>query len=259
MTNDVVVGDIHGHRTELRELLTDLELVDSAGDWAGGRRRLWLLGDYVDRGPDGIGVIDDVRRWESQAAESGGAVRPLLGNHEVQLLAAYLFDRTPVAALGALRDFHTGWLRFGGQENDLARLTDEHLAWLRALPAVAVANGHLLMHSDTDRYAHLGATVDEVNRAVAAVLAQLDLDAWIALCEVMSHRGAFRDDAAVDALLERFGAHTVVHGHSTLIDAFGIAPGDVKEPLTYASGRVTATDGGVFQGGRILATTLSAR
>lgn len=254
-----MVGDIHGHRTELRELLTDLALVDPAGDWAGGRRRLWLLGDYVDRGPDGIGVIDDLRRWSSQAAESGGAVRPLLGNHEVQLLAAHFFDRTPVAALGALRDFRTGWLRFGGQENDLARLTDEHLAWLRALPALAVAEGHLLMHSDTDRYASLGATVDEVNRAVAAVLGELDLDAWVALCEVMSDRGAFVVDAAVDATLETFGASAVVHGHSTLINSFGVAPKDVKEPLTYAGGRVTATDGGVFQGGRILATTLSTR
>ena len=62
MTPLYVAADIHGHRSEFWEALREAGLVDTAGQWSGGGARLWLLGDYVDRGPDGIGVINDVQR-----------------------------------------------------------------------------------------------------------------------------------------------------------------------------------------------------
>ena len=67
-----VVGDVHGHRDALVALLREAELLDAAGRWAGADAVLWLLGDLVDRGPDGLGAIDLVRRLER---ESAGAVR----------------------------------------------------------------------------------------------------------------------------------------------------------------------------------------
>src|SRR5688500_13459805 len=51
-----VAADMHGHRAEFREVLRDAGLIDACGQWSGQDARLWLLGDYVDRGPDGIGV-----------------------------------------------------------------------------------------------------------------------------------------------------------------------------------------------------------
>lgn len=97
MTPLYVVADIHGHRSEFRECLRQVGLVDHTGHWSGGGARLWLLGDYVDRGPDGIGVINDIRRLAVSAAAVGGHVGALLGNHEVQLLAAQRFGTRPVA------------------------------------------------------------------------------------------------------------------------------------------------------------------
>ena len=44
------VGDIHGEREMLQELLAKLPL--QTGD------RLVFMGDYVDRGPDSKGVVD---------------------------------------------------------------------------------------------------------------------------------------------------------------------------------------------------------
>ena len=67
------MGDVHGHRDVLLELLRGAGLVDAAERWSGADARVWFVGDLVDRGPDGIGAIELVRRLER---ESGGA-RPL--------------------------------------------------------------------------------------------------------------------------------------------------------------------------------------
>ena len=86
-----VVGDVHGHREELVDALRAEGLVDDEGAWSGGERHLWFLGDFVDRGPDGVGAIDLVMRLQEQAADAGGQVETLLGNHEILALGMYHF------------------------------------------------------------------------------------------------------------------------------------------------------------------------
>ena len=46
---------------------------------------LYLLGDYIDRGPDSSGVIDTILRLQEQNFN----VFPLRGNHEENMLTAY--------------------------------------------------------------------------------------------------------------------------------------------------------------------------
>lgn len=258
-----VAADIHGHRAEFRELLRDAGLADGRGQWAGGDARLWLLGDYVDRGPDGIGVIEDVRRLADEAEAAGGEVGALLGNHEAQLLAAHRFGDMSVTGWDEPGGFRGGWARFGGCEEDLRRLAPEHVAWISGLPAVARVDGYLFLHSDTVRYLEFGSTVADVNAAVSTALSSADAAKWLEFCERMSDRGAFRDAEPahagdpVSVMLDALGGETLVHGHSTLTKYFGVAPDDVRDVLRYADGRVVAIDGGVYEGGRILLTRLS--
>ncbi|BAJ25979.1 MULTISPECIES: metallophosphoesterase [Kitasatospora] len=257
-----VAADIHGHRTEFRAVLRAAGLADENGHWSGGRARLWLLGDHVDRGPDGIGVIEDVRRLAAQARDEGGQVGALLGNHEVQLLAAHRFGTAPVPGWDQPGGFHGGWARFGGQEADLRGLTPSHLEWLAALPAAALVDGHLLVHSDTTRYLELGTSVAAVNAAATAVLADEHPEAWLEFSRLMSSRGSFRGaragrpDEPVARILDALGGSVLVHGHSTLTEYFGIPPERVRAALRYAGGRVLAIDGGAYLGGRILLTRL---
>ena len=70
-----VVGDVHGHRDVLAGLLRDSGLVDGSERWRGGDARLWLLGDLVDRGPDGIGASTS----SGTGTESGGAAGAFAG------------------------------------------------------------------------------------------------------------------------------------------------------------------------------------
>lgn len=257
-----VVSDIHGHRDELRRALRESCLVDDAYRWSGGEARLWFLGDYVDRGPDGIGVIDDIRRLTAEAAAAGGEVRALLGNHEALLLAAHRFDNEPVAGWSEPNGFRGGWLRYGGQVHDLRRLTATHVEWLLNLPAVALVDDFLLLHADTARYLELGWSVDEINASVSATMASADTAKWFVLFRLLSHRGDFRvpnpaDPAGpVSTVLRTLGGAVIVHGHSTLPRSFGVPPDAVREALRYADGRVIAIDGGVFLGGRLLLTRL---
>jgi len=72
----LVIGDIHGELTMLKELLQKVAY-DAATD------ELILLGDYIDRGPDSKGVLDFV-----QSLKAHGAIC-LSGNHEQLMLEAF--------------------------------------------------------------------------------------------------------------------------------------------------------------------------
>ena len=86
-----VIGDIHGAYDKLRAILLRAGLIDFDGSWTAGDAHVVFLGDYVDRGPNGVGVIRLIRSLEVQAQEVGGQVTALLGNHEVMFLAALVF------------------------------------------------------------------------------------------------------------------------------------------------------------------------
>ena len=82
-----VVSDVHGMSAEIRKALGAAKVIDSSAHWIAGNSLLLILGDSIDKGPDTIGVIDFWRALAPQAADAGGGVVHLLGNHEAELLA----------------------------------------------------------------------------------------------------------------------------------------------------------------------------
>jgi hypothetical protein len=83
----VAVGDVHGAYDPFVALLREARLVDDRERWIGGDTWLVQTGDVLDRGPDSKRVIDLLRKLQREAARAGGAVYPLLGNHELMRLA----------------------------------------------------------------------------------------------------------------------------------------------------------------------------
>ncbi|MEV0455760.1 metallophosphoesterase [Catellatospora methionotrophica] len=251
------VSDIHGYRDEFHTALRDAGLIGSHGGWTGADARLWVLGDYVDRGPDGIGVIDDLRRLQSEARAAGGEVGCLLGNHELQLLGADTFGRQPLP--GAADGLYGAWLRWGGTQRDIDRLDADTRGWLRSLPPVARIDDLLLLHADTTNYLQYGATVHEVCARVRATMRTADAAGWLRLNYALAARLSFRDDpdGSVGPMLAALGGTRIVHGHSPLSDYFGVALDDITGPHRYAGGRVIAVDGGTYLGGRVIVAELS--
>ena len=86
----VAVGDVHGDYDQLVTVLKDAGLLDAKLKWAGGKTHLVQTGDRLDRGTQSRKVMDLVMKLEQQAAQSGGAVHLLLGNHEVMNLVGDL-------------------------------------------------------------------------------------------------------------------------------------------------------------------------
>lgn len=254
-----VVGDVHGHGWELRAALREAGLVDEHDAWCGADARVWFLGDFFDRGPDGLDVVDLVMALDGQAEAAGGRVRALLGNHEVLALGTQLFGDTEIPSEFGPRSFARSWRLNGGQEADQERMTDKHLGWLRALPALALVDDHLLMHSDTIEYFGWGETVDDINSTVGEVLAGEDIDEWWECWRRMTTRYAFRGSrggSVADEVLSMLGGKQIVHGHSVIADQLGVPPTEVTGPHLYADGRVLGVDGGVFVGGPCLVVRL---
>lgn len=133
------IGDVHGWSDRLDAVLGQAE------------GEIVLMGDLIDRGPDGPGVLDRVR-----TLCGGGRARCLLGNHEYALLRGL-----GVPALGLAAD--DGWFRLwsdrhGGRSLlDSYRVTDadslrramgaELIGWLAALPWVLEGDGWIAVHA----------------------------------------------------------------------------------------------------------------
>ncbi|NEA39967.1 metallophosphoesterase family protein [Streptomyces sp. SID11385] len=260
-----VVGDVHGYLDELVAALQEQGLLDEEARWAAGNARLWFLGDFTDRGPDGIGVIDLVMRLSAEAAAAGGYCKALMGNHELLLLGARRFGDTPVSSGAGTATFQAAWLLNGGQKTDMDRLQDVHLQWMSRLDAIVEEDEHLLVHSDTTAYLDYGSTIEAVNDTIHDVLTRNDPDECWDLFRKFTKRFAFRDERtgpeAVRELLDTFGGSRIVHGHSPipyLLGDVGAEDGEetprpvIEDPHIYADRLAVAMDGGVTMAGTLL-------
>jgi hypothetical protein len=110
----IVIGDVHGCREELEELL------QATGPGPGDR--LVFLGDLLDRGPDPVGVLQRVRALGAEC---------VLGNHEQKHLryAAHEARRSSDPRYrNPMRPFDPK------RAAEHAALTHEDLLWLASLP-----------------------------------------------------------------------------------------------------------------------------
>jgi serine/threonine protein phosphatase 1 len=87
----IAIGDVHGSAKALATLLEGI--LPTQED------TLVFLGDYIDRGPDSRGVVEQVVALPERCT-----VVPLLGNHEEMMLAALEGGESEVRF----------WLKFGG-------------------------------------------------------------------------------------------------------------------------------------------------
>lgn len=245
-----IIGDVHGQLKKLVKLLHDAQLIDAQGAWQGGSATLWFMGDSVDRGPDGIAVLDLIMRLQGEAAAVGGSVASLLGNHEMMLLAAYRFGRR---STGLGSNFLSRWKRNGGNRKDIAGLTQRHLDWMAHLPAMALVENSLLIHADAPFYMKCGRSVDEVNAVFARLLSRSDALAWEELLDEFDRRGVFLHTTSGEEFahrfLDTFGAQRLIHGHTPISAILRCSPRKVDAPWIYASGQCINVDGGMFLGG----------
>ncbi len=129
----IAISDIHGCNDTFQRLLEKLALV--SGD------ELYLLGDYIDRGPDSKGVIDTILLLQQQ----GLFVQCLKGNHEQMMLDAV--DGVDDEAMDL-------WLSNGGiatlesfTVNGKLVMEDKYLHFLESLESYFEVEEYILVHA----------------------------------------------------------------------------------------------------------------
>ena len=125
-----VIADIHGCNTTFLALLDKISF--STTD------ELYLLGDYIDRGPDSLGVLETILRLKN----TGYSVHCLRGNHEQMFLDAP--DKADYYNQWAA-DKETKWFGFS-KDRYIPALDAAQMAFLEHLPFVLEVGCYILVH-----------------------------------------------------------------------------------------------------------------
>jgi serine/threonine protein phosphatase 1 len=132
MGRRLVIPDIHGCLRTLVALLDKISL--SQGD------TLYLLGDYIDRGPDSAGVIDLIIDMHKK----GYDIRPLRGNHEQDLLDTFIEYDTPTFQFYVNRFKSSNLLATDG------RIQEKYVNFINKLPYYFELPDFYLVHGGID-------------------------------------------------------------------------------------------------------------
>jgi len=132
MPRTIAIGDIHGCAVALAKLI---EIIAPQPD-----DTVVPLGDYVDRGTDSRGVIDQLIALAGRCQ-----LVPILGNHEEMLLRA----------CGDVWSFEF-WMKCGGRvcldsygaAGDVHLIPAEHLAFLRSCRTYSETERHFFVHAN---------------------------------------------------------------------------------------------------------------
>jgi protein phosphatase len=214
-----IIGDVHGQLGTLHELL---ERLGYAPDWTHpDNRTVVLVGDLVDKGPDSVGVLDEVI-----AAHRAGRALVVRGNHEARLakvLADCEHPRRRRALLLSAADTAERDRPHSGQASTLRQLAHDPrcdagfvplLRWLSRLP------NHLVLDRGRLVVVHAAIRAHDVglgNESFASKSARRKAEGW----NLYGPSTGRRD--AVTGLPERIdwvptwsGPQTVVRGHVTV-------------------------------------------
>ena len=126
------IGDVHGCCRTLHTMIEDVIQLEQADT-------LYLLGDYIDRGPNSKGVLD----YLMHLARKGYDIRPLMGNHERMMLKARnSFEADNRWRMnGGCTTLHD----FGVKK--ASEIPDTYFDFLEALPLIHVLDDYVLVHS----------------------------------------------------------------------------------------------------------------
>lgn len=123
MRRTIVIGDVHGCSDELLELLDVLA--------PGPDDQVVLLGDLMDKGPDGPGCVRIAR---------GRGLRSLMGNHEEK----HVRWRKHFSRKAANPSYSIPMKTSPFFQEQNARLSEEDVEWLRSCPPLIDLGGGLV-------------------------------------------------------------------------------------------------------------------
>ncbi len=236
----VAVGDVHGDYDQFAAVLKSAGLIDQQNNWAGGKTHLVQNGDVLDRGPDSRKAMDLLMLLEKQAAEAGGYVHALIGNHEAMNVYGDLRYTSP-GEFAAFRDQNSEKSREAvlAKENPADRASWEaqhplgyfehrqqfspsgrYGKWILSHDAVVKINNSLFVHAGISAK-YVSTKIRDINQRVRDELkdpARLTGGIVTDAEGPLWYRGLAQGDSSLDPLVEKiqknFGVERVVIGHT---------------------------------------------
>ena len=139
----IVISDLHGKYNNYINLLKSMGVIDNDLNWKFGKGHFVVLGDIFDRGDMVTEILWHLFGLENQAAEAGGKLHVLLGNHEVMVLGnstGYINEKyKKVEKISKTRYF-----RLYSKNTVLG-------SWIRSKPVVISINDILFVHGGISR------------------------------------------------------------------------------------------------------------
>lgn len=241
----VAVGDVHGAYDRFAEILRTTGLIDGQAKWMGGKAHLVQLGDVVDRGADSRKVQDLLKRLQGEAEKAGGAVHPLIGNHEAMRMLGDLryvtggeYEVYVTPESESLRQRFLASVRAGERESLMSKTPlgwvemnldvapDGDLGeWLRSLNAVVKIDETVFLHGGISPSV-AGMSCDRINqqirRELTGDLEKTKRDPLRSLAAredgPLWYRGLAQEpdtfEPAVDEILAKQKASTIVVAHT---------------------------------------------
>ena len=208
------VSDVHGGYARFVTLLAAAHLIEGAPStpnairWTGRTAMLVIVGDLIDKGPQGLEVIDAVMSLEASAAPQGGTVITLLGNHEAEFFADPHNSKAD-SSDGVDHELDA----VGIDPISVASGADPRGAWLRRRPIAARVGTWLFTHGGNTG----GRSLAEMETYYESALADpyYRSDALIGDDSILESHDWFTSDEGIGArYATAAGATHLVFGHS---------------------------------------------
>lgn len=221
-----VLSDIHGEYNTYLNLLEKTGIIDNNLNWKFGKGHLVVLGDLFDRGDMVTEVLWHLFGLEKQAAEAGGMVHVLLGNHELMTLSKdlrYMNEKYLKVETISKRKYFDLY-----SENSVLG------GWLRSRPIVITINNIIFVHGGISmEMVKRNLEIAQINQTFSNKIVGKETEI---VCEdegllflsdnygPLWYRGYFTDrdfcENRLDSILKFYNKEHIIVGHTTLKDIF---------------------------------------
>ena len=217
----LAISDLEGNMYALRRILVGTGVMNEDYKWTFGTGHLVILGDLFDRGENVTACLWLLYKLEKEAANFGGCLHFIMGNHENMILRGddrYALPKYKIMA-GAM----------GFSINELYGKDTELGRWLRTKNCAVKIGSSVFVHGGlSDEIAGSGLLIPEINRlarefygcdlrlAYRHPRARCVFDVETGPLWYRGYFGRSLTEAQLDCILETYEADRVIVGHTVM-------------------------------------------
>ena len=222
------MSDPHGNMDYVVNLLQGNGVIDDKLNWCYGNNHLVIIGDIFDRGNDVTQLFWLVYKLEHEAAQVGGVVSFLLGNHETLVLAndlRYCTEKYKILA----DKLEVPYAQLYGKDSELGR-------WLATRNTIQIIDKNLYVHAGLSKaFYDWNLTIPTINEGISKALfmgkkerkASSEMNAFLyGNSGPIWYRGLVRNKEkynpispnTLKRILKRYGVKRLIIGHTIFSD-----------------------------------------